>query len=1074
LVQIPIEWKEYRAPPSGTSGFAMTEEENTSVDWEKRRYMKLDFAKTVTAATGASNYRFVDLEMDQDYIAFTIYDPFNNMRFKQAFLRDKGNRNYKAKRMFKDDFEKFGFFTTQKHEILNYQQYKQEDYGTKEFINRYNVNNGEIVFHFTEGSDEKLIPYAAKAAEEWSEAFKKAGVPLKITANTTERVRLGDLRYNQINLFSSAEGSNLLGYGPSTSDSRTGEIISATTNMHITSIVAQITSHIRKYLLFKAGVTSTMSVFMQPPTPAAGGPIAKGDQIMVDAGDTGNYIFKKLPVLSGGNRLEMKPVELVEKYKKTKSRLSKNFGREFDISITGKNFNHEIDLACPELNSVVDAIKNGGRAENENNIVIACAEKLVPGKMMGTLLHEMGHNFGLRHNFYGSVDAMNFLPKEVTGTDEQVRSSSVMEYPSFGEDRLTKVGLYDIAAIRFGYADAVEMQSGNVVALDPKKPIAENLNGNGLKKFFFCTDEDVSVGIDPMCARHDAGTTPEEIVNHIIAQYNASIPDLSNRLGRGREWMDPAYVTNIRIQRYWIPLKKIYDEWRYKLSDQLGTGNEFLEGFDADKLEKAIAEKTKDCDMQKDPSSDACRFDQYHKAANKIFQFTMQIATLPPKYCIGDRMGKIASVEFADVRRIIMAVNKVVPSSCLDENVKNYIKEKFSFEPTSESGYELEDVRLNMKIKMSKTKTDWYGNPLPESPDIIGLMPEKMIAVQILAVRTPLTMGAADKQFLPNLLDEPKFREATLSYVADRLSKGIPQKKVTALNKSIKLPEDFFFEKFKYEKKFIDTMVSSIFYGLDVPDKAMATKQRKKKFLVKYTDKKDILDKAKYKVAGLDGTTYYAIMSEEGSEAKKLMQMLETLPKRMEEASPLDANTFVGLNDISKSFLASDDQSVDGSGFFQFFLQVIDDEMAQGSGLSRTEDQKSIDKYRVHWKKIFKKEVSSVREVITAMKNAKRTEFDLSKDLPMMMDEFKRLDPKASKPAKKGEIQGGILDKAAEFVFDSNYKLNQKTVQERIDAYRKEAEARPKSELGEDFFNYEELATQVDMIINVLRTMTEY
>ncbi|MBC7457775.1 MAG: hypothetical protein H7235_05820, partial [Bdellovibrionaceae bacterium] len=167
LLKLPIDWKEYRATPSGTSSFTMTEEENNSIDWEKRSYVKVDFAKAWTAATGELPFRFVDLEVDKDYFSFTVYDPTNNMRFKFSFLRDTGNRNYKAKRLMHEDFEKFGFFNTQKHEITNYEKYKEEDYGKNEFINRYNVKNGEVVFHFTEGSDEKLIPYAAKAAEEW-------------------------------------------------------------------------------------------------------------------------------------------------------------------------------------------------------------------------------------------------------------------------------------------------------------------------------------------------------------------------------------------------------------------------------------------------------------------------------------------------------------------------------------------------------------------------------------------------------------------------------------------------------------------------------------------------------------------------------------------------------------------------------------------------------------------------------------------------------------------------------------------------------------------------------------------
>ncbi len=1076
LFNIPIEWKEYRAKPTGTSSFAMEEEENNSIEWNQRSFMKVDFAKSETMLLGPGVFRLVDLEVDTDYMSYTLFDPNYNMRFKFSFLRDKGNRNYTPKRLLKEDFEKFGFFKTQKHEIDNYKKYLSEDYGTNEFINRYNVKNGEVVFYFTEGSDEKLIPYAAKAADEWTEAFRKAGVPLKITADTEKRVRLGDLRYNQINLFRSTQGSNLYGYGPMITDALTGEIIASTTNMHISTIASSLVDYIRDYLLFKSGKTSSMSVYSAGIIPNS--VAQKNDKFVLRDDGDGPFPFKKMPVLNSLNKLEMKPVVYAEADKNDKKSKKPNrfFGRERDISITGKNVNKEIDEMCPELSTVVDAMKAGGRAENENQIVKDCAEKMVPGKMMGTLLHEMGHNFGLRHNFYGSVDAMNFLTTAESGTKDRVNSSSVMEYSAFNEDRLTKVGRYDIAAIRYGYGDSVETADGKILKLDVNKTIDQNVKANNVaaKKYLFCTDEDVAVGTDPMCARFDAGTTPEEIVTNLIAEYNASIADLNYRLNRGREWYDPSNITNYRVRRFWIPLKKMYDEWRFKLSDHLGIGSEYLETFDSEKLEKAIAEKSSLCNMKENPASDDCRFDQYRRAANKIFQFSMQIATLPPKYCIGTRNGSIASVEFADVRRIVMAVNKFVPAGCLDPVVKDYITKKYSFTPESESGYELEDVRLDMKVKMSKTKADWMGNPLPVAPDIIGLMPEKMIAVEILAVRAPLSMSSVDKQFLPNFLDEPKFRETTLAYVAERLSKGVPAAKVTATNKNIKLPEGFFFEKFKYEKKFIDNMVGSIFYGLDVPDKTMASKQRKKKFAVRYTDKKEILDKAKYKVAGLDGTTYYAIMSTEGTEAKKLLQMLETLPKRMEEASPLDNNTFTALLEFSKNILDADGQRIEHGKFIEFFYQLIEDEVPENV-VSRSQDEKNIDKYRIHWKKVFAKEVAAVRDAFAQYKDRSGDGGTPSKGVGSMVEDLKGLDPAKRVAMVDGKARvPHMYDKVADLVYDSNYHLNQKIVLDRIEAYRKVEDAKPKTALTEDFFNYEELSTQTDMILDVLRTMTEY
>lgn len=109
--------------------------------------------------------------------------------------------------------------------------------------------------------------------------------------------------------------------------------------------------------------------------------------------------------------------------------------------------------------------------------------------MMDTQLHEIGHTVGLRHNFSGSTDALNFGPKYwelrgpgytmaagdkrplplwqldgayKTGYEQALvngimdyQDSSVMDYAStYGTN--TALGLYDAAAIKYAYFDVVE------------------------------------------------------------------------------------------------------------------------------------------------------------------------------------------------------------------------------------------------------------------------------------------------------------------------------------------------------------------------------------------------------------------------------------------------------------------------------------------------------------------------------------------------------------------------------------------------------------------------------------------
>jgi hypothetical protein len=90
--------------------------------------------------------------------------------------------------------------------------------------------------------------------------------------------------------------------------------------------------------------------------------------------------------------------------------------------------------------------------------------------LASTILHEVGHTLGLRHNFKGSL-----VPP----------GASVMDYSTVDDAIATGAtpGAYDVAAVRYLYA------------LTPDAPTQP-----------FCTDE--LIGIDPDCQQFDAGANP--------------------------------------------------------------------------------------------------------------------------------------------------------------------------------------------------------------------------------------------------------------------------------------------------------------------------------------------------------------------------------------------------------------------------------------------------------------------------------------------------------------------------------------------------------------------------------------
>jgi hypothetical protein len=122
---------------------------------------------------------------------------------------------------------------------------------------------------------------------------------------------------------------------------------------------------------------------------------------------------------------------------------------------------------------------------------------------LSVIAHEMGHSMGLRHNFTGSFDALNYRteywqirtrngaehycgfpgaldattphlngadcvgPRWVDPvTDQEVNdaiwkwgSTTVMDYPGDNTQDMNDIGLYDKAAMRFGYADIVDVDT---------------------------------------------------------------------------------------------------------------------------------------------------------------------------------------------------------------------------------------------------------------------------------------------------------------------------------------------------------------------------------------------------------------------------------------------------------------------------------------------------------------------------------------------------------------------------------------------------------------------------------------
>lgn len=310
----------------------------------------------------------------------------SSIRIRYSFLRYRPSASYVQRPYSIEEQVQFGYFRTTTYRLDGFDQFTESL--RRDYMDRWDTTK-TIVFYFSAGFPEHLKPIVRRAFSEWSQTLKSAvgDSVLELRENTGQQ--LGDLRYNLIAYDDSEHSTHgVLGYAPSVTNPRTGEILKADVILY---------GRVLKRALFQESFWErSRHIPSAPPPEPIPTPVAPSGH-----GPGGGSVLD-LPVAS----------------------LREHILEDLRARIT------------PISEPVVQQAMQASRA-------VISREELEKRVFAGVFAHEFGHALGLRHNFMGSADEGHFGKAD--------RSSSVMDY-GFLQGRRAEIGPYDRAAILYAYS----------------------------------------------------------------------------------------------------------------------------------------------------------------------------------------------------------------------------------------------------------------------------------------------------------------------------------------------------------------------------------------------------------------------------------------------------------------------------------------------------------------------------------------------------------------------------------------------------------------------------------------------
>lgn len=471
------------------------------------------------------------------------------------------SKDFKPINYSKIDEDTFGFFasTYKKRDVDNNLVENSE----KTVANHWNPNRQKIDFYlsdsFNKPQHKKLKEASYEAVRQMNAGLKISGAQFQIVLHEPAGKNPGDIRNSMIVLVDEPYESAPLGYGPQTEDPVTGEIISARTIMYLAGLQQSVRVNYEDIgrAIQKEKIKAQQAEQIKAEEQDNGGLILEESDGSSQAKFIGlakakTLALKKSANLDRKNSVTKASGAVLAKLENEKrslrtytSRISDDYSARdkkayFKYITEAKNCSYKSEGSLglaevrPDLEQMiaqrfVDAKtgslkpwKSLSNAEKQEIMDIVIPEVWVP-----VLLHELGHNMGLRHNFKGSEDKDNYFTDaelKARGVNHKIPYSTIMEY---GDDLRTLpfLGKYDIAALKYAYARKVGVIDAKGSQLDVSldtnlKDLTDKLAKQGAKlvEYGYCTDE--HVGPNPGCRRFDEGVSLTEIAQYLVDSYN--------------------------------------------------------------------------------------------------------------------------------------------------------------------------------------------------------------------------------------------------------------------------------------------------------------------------------------------------------------------------------------------------------------------------------------------------------------------------------------------------------------------------------------------------------------------------